>query len=56
LLIFFSFDELAIDEPRAGADEGDEVRRVDGAPTASASTHGPWAAEFPLMVMWAFGR
>ncbi len=27
-----SFDELAVDEGRAGADQGDEVRRVDCAP------------------------
>ena len=27
-----SFDKLAVDEGRSGADQGDEVRRVDGAP------------------------
>ncbi len=27
-----SFDELAVDEGRAGADQGHEVRRVDGTP------------------------
>ena len=27
-----SFDELAVDEGGSGADQGDEMRRVDGAP------------------------
>ncbi len=31
-MIFFSFDELAVLELRTGADEGDEMGCVDGAP------------------------
>jgi hypothetical protein len=31
-VLAWSFDEFAVDEGRSGADQGDEVGRVDGAP------------------------
>jgi hypothetical protein len=40
-LVLGSFDELAVDEGRPGADERDQVRCVDHAPAANCSTAIP---------------
>ena len=47
MMLVRSFDELAVDEGGAGADQGDEVGRVDGSPAGLCGLHQLKAIAMP---------